>query len=444
MGHIRRRLRRIAELWEPARRFLECPVPDRITLLAGEAVLLLGGTRDQLERAGLRVNWHHQWTDLLRTRAVVGGRPDASAAVARPRFSLDDVLDGRWQMSLDDADLSGQEMDDLAQAPRPLTLVRGQWVMVDEDTARRAADRSIGPISSDQALRASLTGHIDIDGEVLPCEPTASLAELVHFLRTGSRTTPVPAPEALQATLRDYLHLGLAWLANTTDAGFGALLADDMGLGKTLTALALHLHRRESESGATGPTLIVCPASIVINWEREVHRFAPTVPTLRYLGADRTLEDVTSRTIVITSYETLRRDVGLLALLHFDLVVADEAQMVKNHRTATAHALRRIRTTTRVALTGTPVENNLTEVWALMDWLNRGQHRRHRTDHAAVRSDERVHAATPQERPGHPARAAAQGHPAAHCQPQHRTDPAVSTDSRRNIPGHPRCPRGAP
>ncbi|GGZ63797.1 SNF2-related protein [Streptomyces rubiginosohelvolus] len=372
VGHIRRRLRRIAEVWEPARRLLECPVPDRITLLAGEAVLLLGATRDQLERAGLSVYWHHQWTDLLRTRAVVGGRPDGSAAVARPRFSLDDVLDGRWQMSLGDADLSGQEMDDLAQAPRPLTLVRGQWVMVDENTARRAADRRIGPISSDQALRASLTGYIDVDGHVMPCEPTAALADLVDFLRAGSRTTSVPAPEDLQATMRGYQHLGLAWLANTTGAGFGALLADDMGLGKTLTALALHLHRRESESGTTGPTLIVCPASIVISWEREVHRFAPTVPTLRYLGADRTLEDVTSRTIVITSYETLRRDVGLLALLHFDLVVADEAQMVKNHRTATAHALRRIRTTTRVALTGTPVENNLTEAWALMDWLNPG------------------------------------------------------------------------
>ncbi|MGJ5805029.1 SNF2-related protein [Streptomyces europaeiscabiei] len=372
VGHIRRRLRRIAEVWEPARRLLEGPVPDRFTLLAGEAVLLLGATRGQLERAGLSVHWQQQWTDLLRTRAVVGGQPDASAAVPRPRFSLDDVLDGRWQMSLGDADLSDQEMDDIAQAPRPLAKVRGQWVMVDEDTARRAADRRIGPISSQQALRASLTGTIDVDGHVMPCEPTAALADLVDFLRTGSRTTPVPAPQTLQATMRDYQHLGLAWLANTTSAGFGALLADDMGLGKTLTALALHLHRRESTSGATGPTLIVCPASVVINWEREVHRFAPTVPTLRYLGADRTLEDATSRTIIITSYETLRRDVDLLALLHFDLVVADEAQMVKNHRTATAHALRRIQTAVRVALTGTPVENNLTEAWALMDWLNPG------------------------------------------------------------------------
>ncbi|MEU8893716.1 SNF2-related protein [Streptomyces sp. NPDC048442] len=372
VGHVRRRLRRVAEVWAPAGRLLECPVPDRLTLLANEAVLLLGAARDRLERAGLSVSWHQQWNNRLRTRAVVGPRPDAPAAVPRPRFSLDEVLDGRWQMSLGDDDLSDQEMDGLAQTPRPLALVKGQWVMVDEDTARRAADRRIGPISSDQALRASLTGHLDVDGHVVPCEPTAALADLVDFLRTGSRTTHVPAPDALQATMRDYQHLGLAWLANTTGAGFGALLADDMGLGKTLMALALHLHRREADSGAIGPTLVVCPASVVINWEREVHRFAPTVPTLRYLGADRTLEDATSRTIVITSYETLRRDADLLALLHFDLVIADEAQMVKNHRTATARALRRIKAAARVALTGTPVENNLTEAWALMDWLNPG------------------------------------------------------------------------
>ncbi|WP_413115311.1 SNF2-related protein [Streptomyces sp. CY1] len=372
VGHIRRRLRRIAEVWEPAGRLLQCPVPDRFTLLASEAVLLLGATRDHLERAGLSVYWHQQWTSLLRTRVVVGAEADTSAAVPRPRFSLDDVLDGRWQLSLGDADLSDQEMDDIGQTPRPLAKVRDQWVLVDEDTARRAAHRHIGPISSDQALRASLTGSIDIDGQDVPCEPTASLASLVDFLRTGSRATPVPEPGALQATLRDYQQLGLAWLANTTDAGFGALLADDMGLGKTLTALALHLHRRETVAGAMGPTLIVCPASVVITWEREAHRFAPTVSTLRYLGPDRTLEDATSRTIVITSYETLRRDIDLLALISFDLVVADEAQMVKNHRTATARALRRVKAGVRVALTGTPVENNLTEAWALMDWLNPG------------------------------------------------------------------------
>lgn len=368
---IRRRLRRTAAAWPPAERLLERPLPDTFTLRATEAVLLLGRSRQQLERSGLRVEWHRQWTDLLRTRAVVG-QPPCPPSAARPRFSLDDVLDGRWQLSVDGSDLSDREMDDLAHTNTPLAKVRDQWVLVDEETAQRAADRQMPPISSGEALRASLTGQITIDGQTFECEPAAALADLVEFLRSGSRTSPVASPRGLEATMRDYQHLGLAWLANTTDAGFGALLADDMGLGKSLTALALHLHRHDQDHQAVGPTLIVCPASMVINWEREVRRFAPSVTTRRYHGPDRTLDTTTPRTVVITTYETLRRDIDVLAAQPFDMVIADEVQLIKNHRTATAHAMRRIKPTVRIALTGTPVENNLTEAWSVMDWLNPG------------------------------------------------------------------------
>ncbi|GAA2999725.1 hypothetical protein GCM10010519_35390 [Streptomyces lactacystinicus] len=263
-------------------------------------------------------------------------------------------------------------MDDLAQVAGPLTKVRDKWVLVDEDTAARAADRQMPPVAPDEALRACLTGRVTVDGHTVECEPGEGLADLVEFLRLGARTAPVSAPAGLQATMRDYQHVGLAWLANTTDAGFGALLADDMGLGKSLTALAVHLHRRDQDRRPAGPTLIVCPASMIINWEREVHRFAPSVPTLRYHGPDRTLNEVTPRTVVITTYETLRRDVDVLAGQPFDLVVADEAQLIKNHRTATGQAMRRLMPSARIALTGTPVENNLTEAWSVMDWINPG------------------------------------------------------------------------
>ncbi|MEU9269113.1 DEAD/DEAH box helicase [Streptomyces sp. NPDC048251] len=369
---LRRRLRHIAAEWAPAERLLERPVPDTFTLRAAEAVLLRGRTAQQLERAGLRVEWHHGWTDRLRTRAVLERRPAGPACAARPRFSLDDVLDGRWQLSLAGTDLSDSEMDALAKTSVPLAKVRTTWVLVDEETAQRAGDRVMPPVAADQALRASLTGQISIDGNTVDCEPVGDLAELVQFLRDGSRSSPVNSPAGLSATMRDYQQLGLAWLANTTDAGFGALLADDMGLGKSLTALALHLHRRDRTRRLAGPSLIVCPASMLINWEREVQRFAPTVPTARYHGPDRTLDGTTARSVVITTYETVRRDIDILAAHPFDLVIADEAQLIKNHRTATAMAMRRIQSQIRIALTGTPVENSLTDAWSLMDWLNPG------------------------------------------------------------------------
>ncbi|GHG28565.1 DEAD/DEAH box helicase [Streptomyces zaomyceticus] len=369
---LRRRLRHIAAEWAPAERLLERPAPDTFTLRAAEAVLLRGQAAQQLERAGLRVEWHHKWTDRLRTRAVLERRPAAPASAARPRFALDDVLDGRWQLSVAGGDLSDSEMDDLAKTSVPLAKVRNQWVLVDEETAQRAGHRVMPPVAADQALRATLTGQINIDGTTFDCEPAGDLAELVDFLRAGSRSAPVNSPHGLSATMRDYQKLGLAWLANTTDAGFGALLADDMGLGKSLTALALHLHRRDGARRPTGPSLIVCPASMVINWEREVQRFAPTVPTVRYHGPDRTLDGTTHRTVVITTYETIRRDIDVLVAHPFDLVIADEAQLIKNHRTGTAMAMRRLQSQIRIALSGTPVENNLNDAWSLMDWLNPG------------------------------------------------------------------------
>ncbi|MDP3889912.1 DEAD/DEAH box helicase, partial [Nocardioides sp.] len=155
---------------------------------------------------------------------------------------------------------------------------------------------------------------------------------------------------------------GMTWLADLTSLGLGACLADDMGLGKTVTVIALHLHR-----GGTDPTLVVCPASLLGNWEAEIHRFAPGVPVRRFHGGERSLTGLGAG-FVLTTYGTMRRDAAKLAEVPWDLVVADEAQHIKNAQSAAARALRTIPSRARVALTGTPVENNLTELWAILDW----------------------------------------------------------------------------
>ena len=158
----------------------------------------------------------------------------------------------------------------------------------------------------------------------------------------------------------------MAWLAGITGLGFGAVLADDMGLGKTLTIIAFHLHR------SAGPTLVVCPASLLTNWEREIARFAPAVPVTRHHGAARDLDRLPAGGIVLTSYGTLLRDVDEFRGICFDLVVADEAQNIKNPRSMQAAALRELNAGLRVAVTGTPVENGLTDLWAILDWTNPG------------------------------------------------------------------------
>ncbi|MFF3730925.1 SNF2-related protein [Streptomyces sp. NPDC002476] len=317
--------------------------------------------------AGLTVRWPGQMRTALKTHAVIG--PHHSHA---PRFTLHALLDFRWQAALGDDALSDDEMDALAEAARPLVRVRGQWTLLDPLTRERLHHRHLGQLSGTQALTAALTGSITVNGDNVACHAAGPLADIITALRQGESAPPVPTPPGLRGQLRSYQQRALAWLSHTGRLGFGALLADDMGLGKTLAAIAYILHRQKHHSddpaAPAGPTLVVCPSSLVVNWTRELARFAPGADTVTYLGSSRSLDGLTPGTIVITTYGVLRRDHATLAARTWDLVVADEAQHVKNPASQTARQLRTVPSAMRLALTGTPVENNLSELWALLDW----------------------------------------------------------------------------
>jgi SNF2 family DNA or RNA helicase len=220
-------------------------------------------------------------------------------------------------------------------------------------------------------LSAALTGSTEVDGRQITVTSTRWLEDLRDKIADPDRVDGVvEAPAALQATLRDYQLRGLQWLVRMTSLGLGGCLADDMGLGKTIMLISLHLHRQES-ADTLGPTLVVCPASLLGNWEREVQRFAPGTPVRRFHGSGRSL-DGAEEGFVLTTYGTLRRDAARLAAHRWALLVADEAQHVKNPSSGTAKALRTVPASARVALTGTPVENNLSELWAILDWTTPG------------------------------------------------------------------------
>jgi SNF2 family DNA or RNA helicase len=248
-------------------------------------------------------------------------------------------------------------------------------VLIDPDVARRARERAAGQLTGAQALSAALTGQVTIGGQDVACTATGRLADLAAALRAGAGADDTggadgaDVPDGLRANLRGYQQRAVQWLVRTTGLGFGALLADDMGLGKTLTVIAFHLARQR---GAAGPVLVVCPASLLANWEREFARFAPDVPVRRHHGASRSLDDLSAGDVVVTTYQTLLRDASRLAEVRWDTLVADEAQQVKNHRSQAARALRSLPSAARIAVTGTPVENSLSELWAILDWVNPG------------------------------------------------------------------------
>ncbi|MET7320865.1 DEAD/DEAH box helicase [Streptomyces sp. NPDC005549] len=356
-------VRRAARVWPPLDRLTEQDVPDVLALSEEEVTDLLGVAAARLAAAGVAVHWPRDLAQDLTATAVIRTAP-GSATDGTGFFESEDLLQFRWQLAIGGDPLTEAEMDTLAEAHRPVVRLRDRWVLVDPALVRRARKRDLGLLDPVDALSVALTGSAEADGETVDVVPVGALAALRDRLTAGVR--PAEAPPGLHATLRDYQLRGLAWLDLMTSLGLGGCLADDMGLGKTVTVIALHLRRARTE-----PTLVVCPASLLGNWQREIERFAPGVPVRRFHGPDRTLDDLTGG-FVLTTYGTMRSAATSLAEQSWGMVVADEAQHVKNPYSATAKALRTIPSPARVALTGTPVENNLSELWALLDWTTPG------------------------------------------------------------------------
>jgi len=252
--------------------------------------------------------------------------------------------------------------------------LRNRYVVADSTLIRKTLQRRTGTMTSIEALRASLTGRARRGEEDVRVDSYGAAAAVAREL-SDQDPEAVPAPAALRAQLRDYQLTGFRWLAGLTSRGLGACLADDMGLGKTLTLIALHLHRQQTPETA-GPTLVVCPASLLGNWRREIERFAPGTGVLVHHGPKRRPpgETVTpgGDIVVLTTYATMRLDGDVLARTVWGLVVADEAQHLKNRAASVTRALRTIPGLARVALTGTPVENRLSDLWSILDGVTPG------------------------------------------------------------------------
>ena len=221
-------------------------------------------------------------------------------------------------------------------------------------------------------FRHSQTALLDALLALMPSAETDQRFERARTeLRRFERVKACPEPPTFQGELRQYQREGLGWFAFLRQFGLGGCLADDMGLGKTVQALALLESRRLENAG---PSLVVAPRSLVFNWKQEAARFAPALRVLDHTGAERSRDSIapSDEHLIITTYGTLRRDIAALREVEFDYVILDEAQAIKNATTAAAKAARLLRARHKLALSGTPIENNVQELWSLFEFLNPG------------------------------------------------------------------------
>jgi superfamily II DNA or RNA helicase len=374
---VRTLLTTAAAAWSPLTRMLGRLDSGTLPVTADE-VGELGRTRvtGLLRAYRVEVLWPDGLVRELDSRPTVR-RVDDGMPHDRPRaFGRSQLFRFDWNLALGDDTLTEAELDALAESQHGLVRLRDRWVLVDPARTRALVERRSRDLTAVEALRAAVTGEVEVDDVRTEVDTEGWLDDVRRRLAQRGARDPVEVSPRLDGTLRAYQRDGLRWMAQLVDLGLGGILADDMGLGKTVMLIALHLHLEDLARAAgepTAPTLVVCPASVVGNWEREIRRFAPGVEVRRHHGVGRSLEGVRDG-FVVTTYATLRRDAEELADHEpgWGVVVADEAQYVKNVRSAGAKALRGIPAPVRLALTGTPVENGLTELWSILDWTTPG------------------------------------------------------------------------
>ncbi len=308
-----------------------------------------------------------------------------------------------WQLALGDTILGEEELRELAAAKEPMIRAGGRWQAVRRTDVERALRflerRRVHGGGSIVDLVRAVSG-IDAEEAGLELGEVELDPMLAQLLDSGDERsfTPLPTPASMALPLFPFQERGHGWLRLLGDLGVGAILADDMGLGKTVQAIAMLVSEREDLSiGSLGPTLVVCPMSVTRQWVRELGRFAPALRVHLHHGVDRLagqplVEAAENADVVVTSYDIATRDVDTLALVEWDRLLLDEAQDVKNALTKRSRALRRLPARRRVAMTGTPVENSLGDLWALMDLVNPGLlGSRERFDRSFARPIEQSH-----------------------------------------------------
>jgi len=375
----------VGKIFPPVSNALKSRAPVGITLTSEEASSFLTEYATIFQQMGVSVllpSWWKDATKKPRFRLQVHAqKAQGKKSKVKGFFSFSDLLSYKWEIAIGDEVISADEFETLVKLKKPLIHIGGKWAAFNPDELQRAVrafqkQYPDGGIPAMDALKLGLTGENSGDPVEISCCDEKSRDYLGLLLGSESAVpTDIPVPETFRGTLRPYQVTGLSWLSFMTSRGLGTCLADDMGLGKTIQVIAYFLTLKEQQKASR--ILLIAPMSLLGNWQREISRFSPTLSVHIHHGPSRLQGKEFTRVVrdfdvILTTYQMIQRDESLFSSEMWDVMVLDEAQNIKNNEARQTRAVKQIPAPVRIALTGTPVENRLMELWSIMDFINPG------------------------------------------------------------------------
>ena len=328
-----------------------------------------------LQKAQIEVILPKELTNIVVPRASINAKVKTSRSKeltdifnnnSSAKISLDDILDFSYEIAIGNEKISVDEFNKLIEGQNGLIKYKNKYVLIDKDDTKKIFENiskaNFKSMSRMELIHAAMSGQInqyDFDYD-------EAFAKIVQDF---NKPVEVSTPKELKGELRPYQQTGLKWLWTNISKGFGACMADDMGLGKTIQVISLILKLKE-EGKLDKPVLVVCPTTLMGNWMKELQMFAPSLDAVIYHGSERQLD--LKHDIILTTYAIMRIDVEELKKNVWGMIIIDEAQNIKNPDTAQTLAIKLLKSDIKIAMTGTPVENRLTELWSIFDFINQG------------------------------------------------------------------------
>ncbi len=354
--------------------------PEYCILNPVEAYQFIQGISWKLQDHGLGVIIPESLAQSRNDRKRLGLKISATTEEKTAGLGLQSLLKFQWELAIGDQTISVEKFKEIVELKTPFVQVNGEWLALQPTDIKSAKEflakpQTIISLSLEDALRLSTGDTKTIEKlPIVSFETSGVLENFISNLTDNRKIELIEIPETFKGELRPYQLRGVSWLNFMVKWGLGACLADDMGLGKTIQLITFILHLKVGEK-LDKPVLIICPTSVLGNWEKEIKKFAPNLQVLQHYGTNRPknqefLKAIKNQDIVITSYALVTRDIVTLNQVEWTGIILDEAQNIKNYEAKQAQNIRKLKGDFRIALTGTPVENRLTELWSILDFLN--------------------------------------------------------------------------